>query len=173
MSLDPSSRRRLLQAARLPGTVLLLAASGLGVGGLAGCAALAGPERLRVTVAGVEPMPGQGLELRLNVRLRVQNPNDAPVGYDGVFVELDLQGRNFASGVAPLKGSIARFGETVLEVPVTVSALSALRQMLGLAAGGPWPDKLAYELRGRIGGGVLGRQRFESRGELSLPSSSR
>ena len=162
MPIDPCSRRRLLQTA-----------VGLGAGALAGCAALAGAERLRVTVAGVEPLPGEGLELRFNIRLRVQNPNDSPVDYDGVFVELDLQGRSFATGVAPLKGSIARFGERVLEVPVTVSALSALRQMLGLAAGGPWPDKLAYELRGRIGGGLLATQRFESRGELSLPSSLR
>lgn len=163
MPIDPHRRRWLQQAPRSLGGVLGLVATG----SLAGCAALGGVEPLRVSVAGFDPLPGQGLELRFNIRLRVLNPNEQPVDYDGVFVELALQGRNFASGVAPLQGRIPRFGERVLEVPVTVSALGALRQMLGLAAGGPWPDRLAYELRGRIGGGLAG-QRFESRGELSL-----
>ena len=128
---------------------------------------------MRVSVVGVEPMPGQGLEMRFKVKLRVLNPNDTPVDYDGVFIDLDVQGRNFASGVSDLKGTVPRFSEQVLEVPLTVSALGALRQMLGLATSGAWPEKLAYELRGKMGGPAFGSVRFESKGELSLSSAAR
>src|SRR5690348_9298394 len=81
-----------------------------------GCASL------QVTVAGIEPLQGQGLELRLAVKLRVQNPNDTPVDYDGVAVEMNVQGKTFASGVADLAGSVPRYGESVITVPVTISA---------------------------------------------------
>jgi Late embryogenesis abundant protein len=140
---------------------------------LPACALMPGIERLRVSVVGIEPMAGQGLELRFKLRLRVLNPNDTPVVYDGVFVELDLQGRNFASGVSDLQGTVPRFSEQVLEVPITVSALGALRQMLGLAHSGAWPENLAYELRGKIGGPAFQALRFESKGELSLPATRR
>jgi hypothetical protein len=160
--LRPARRRWLRQLGRAAGPWLLLPL-------LPACALLPAQERLRVSVAGFDPLPGEGLELRFQVRLRVLNPNEAAIDYDGVFVEIDLQGRSFASGVAALQGSLPRYGERVLEVPITVSALGAVRQMLGLATGGPWPDKLSYQLRGRIGGG-FGGQRFESQGELSLSS---
>jgi hypothetical protein len=52
------------------------------------CASLQSRDPLQVTVAGIEPLQGQGLELRMNVRLRVQNPNDSPVDYDGEAVEM-------------------------------------------------------------------------------------
>ena len=140
---------------------------------LVGCAALPGNDPVRVNVVGVEPLSGQGLELRFNVRLRVVNPNDTPIDYDGVFVDLDLQGRNFAAGASDIKGSVPRFGEKVLEVPISVSALGALRQMLGLATNGPLPDRLAYELRGKIGGPAFNGLRFSSKGELSLGALAR
>ena len=67
---------------------------------MAGCASLQSRDPLQVTVAGIEPLQGQGLELRMLVKLRVQNPNDAPVDYNGVAVEMDVQGKSFASGVS-------------------------------------------------------------------------
>jgi LEA14-like dessication related protein len=71
-------------------------------------------------VAGVEPIPGEGLEMRFNVKLRIQNPNDAPIEYNGVSLELDLNGQSFASGVSDQSGTVPRFGETVIDVPLTV-----------------------------------------------------
>ena len=82
-----------------------------------GCASLAHRDPLNVTVAGIESLPGEGMELRLLVKLRVQNPNDAPVEYDGVAVDLDVQGRSFASGVSAETGVVPGFGEAVVSVP--------------------------------------------------------
>lgn len=136
---------------------------------LSACATLSGREPPRVAVAGLEPLPGQGLELRFLVKLRVQNPNDAPLDYHGLFLELDLRGLPFASGVSDAAGSVPRYGETVISLPVTVSALAAARQLLELA-GGSAAQTMDYALRGRLAGPVFGSLRFESSGELAWPA---
>ena len=67
---------------------------------LGGCAGMFGRDPLHVSVAGIEPLEGQGMEMRFNLKLRVQNPNEAPVDFSGVSVELDLNGKSFATGVS-------------------------------------------------------------------------
>ncbi len=136
---------------------------------LGGCASLQRSDPLQVTVAGIEPLAGQGLELRMLVKLRVQNPNDAAIDYDGVFVQMDVKGRSFASGVSDAAGSVPRFGESVLEVPVTVSALSIVRQVFGFAGDGG-DGKIDYVLRGKLNGAAFRSLRFESKGRLQLPA---
>jgi LEA14-like dessication related protein len=136
---------------------------------LGGCAGLFNREEMRVNVVGLEPLEGQGLEARFNVKLRVQNPNDAPIDYDGVSLDLDLNGRPFASGVSDQKGTVPRFGETVLAVPVTVSAFTAARQALGFANASQL-DHIPYAMRGRLAGGPFGGATFTDKGTLSLPS---
>ena len=134
---------------------------------LASCASLSGRDPLEVTVSGIEPLAGEGLELRMLVKLRVQNPNDAPVDYDGVSLRLDVQGNTFATGVSDGAGSVPRFGEAVLEVPVTVSAWRMAREMIGLMDGAP-PERLRFELAGKLNGTGLAATRFRSSGELTL-----
>ncbi|SAL85054.1 late embryogenesis abundant protein [Caballeronia choica] len=137
---------------------------------LGGCAGLFNREEMRVNVVGIEPLEGQGLEMRFAVKLRVQNPNDAPIDYDGVSLDLDLNGKPFASGVSDQRGSVPRFGEAVLSVPVTVSAFTAARQALGFAGGSKF-DNIPYALRGRLAGGPFGGTRFTDKGTLNLPSA--
>jgi LEA14-like dessication related protein len=130
---------------------------------LAGCA-LWQREPLRVSVAGIEPLPGQGLEARFAVQLRIQNPNDKALSFDGISLDLDLAGKSFASGVSDQSGSVPRFGEIVVAVPVTVPALALVRQAIGLARGERL-SKIDYEVRGRLGGAV-----FETLGDIPLPA---
>jgi hypothetical protein len=135
---------------------------------LAGCAGLAGSDPVRVQFAGLEPLPGESLEWRMLLKLRVQNPNEQPVDFDGASVELDLRGQPFASGVSDARGSVPRFGETVIAIPVTVSALSVARQALDFVAGRQGAP-LDYVLRGKLAGPALGGVRFQSTGELTWP----
>jgi LEA14-like dessication related protein len=137
--------------------------------GLGGCASLPGGDPLRVSVVGIEPLEGQGLELRMAVKLRVQNPNDQPVAFDGVAIDLEVRGSDFASGVSPEHGIVPRFGEVVIVVPVTVSAMAMLKQAYGLATGDR--TRLNYELRGKLAGSGFGGVRFASSGEFELPKS--
>jgi LEA14-like dessication related protein len=137
---------------------------------LGGCALLQPTDPLQVTVAGIEPLPGEGLELRMLVRLRVQNPNDTPIEYSGVYVNLDVQDQTFATGVSQESGTVAAFGESVISVPVTVSMLRMARQFMGMLDGKP-ADTIRYELSGKLGGSSLNSLRFESQGEFTLPGA--
>jgi LEA14-like dessication related protein len=135
---------------------------------LSACAGLLpGSDPLKVTLAGVEPLPGEGMELRLAVKLRVQNPNDQAVDFDGVAFDLELRGMDLASGVSDVRGSVPRYGETVITVPVTVSAFAAARQAYSLYRSSD--RKIDYVARGKLGGGPLGAARFESQGSFELP----
>jgi late embryogenesis abundant protein len=135
---------------------------------LDGCAGLLGGDPLRVSVAGIEPLPGEGLEMRFNLKLRVQNPNDSAVTFDGIALDLELNGRPFASGVSDQSGSVPRFGETVVNVPLTVPAFAAVRQALGLASAAQ-SGQLPYRLHGKLAGGLTGTTRFTDQGMLTLP----
>lgn len=136
---------------------------------LAGCASIGDP--LRVAVVGVEPLQGAGLELRFAVKLRVQNPNDMGIDFDGVAVDLEVNGKNLASGVSDQKGTVPRFGEALIAVPVTVSAFAAVRQLLDITevqARGELP----YTVRGKLAGGTFGSVRFSHSGTLKLPQGA-
>jgi LEA14-like dessication related protein len=136
---------------------------------VAGCASLGGNDPLNVTLAGIDSLPGEGMEVRMAVKLRVQNPNDAPVNFDGVALTLELRGYDFASGVSDVQGSVPRFGETVVVVPVTVSAMAMLKQAYSFATGDR--TKLDFVARGKLAGGGFGGTRFESKGEFELPAA--
>ncbi len=140
----------------------------LAVAALAGCASLPGAAPLRVSLAGVEALPSEGLELRMAVKLRIQNPNDAPVNFDGVALTLELRGLDFASGVSDVQGSVPRFGETVLVVPVTVPAFAIAKQVYTFAMGDR--SKVTFIARGKLAGSGLGSLRFEAKGEFELPT---
>ncbi|MDH5176026.1 MAG: LEA type 2 family protein [Gammaproteobacteria bacterium] len=147
-------------------SLLLLLAS------IAGCASLPSRDPLQVTVAGIEPLQGEGMELRLLVKLRVQNPNDAPVEYNGASLNLDVMGRSFATGVSDQPGTVPRFGEAIVAVPVTVSLMRMARQVLGMLDGKP-VDKITYAMSGKLNGASLfGTRRFTASGEFELPKGT-
>jgi LEA14-like dessication related protein len=137
---------------------------------LSACAALQRTDPLQVTVAGIEPLQGQGMELRMLVKLRIQNPNDAPIEYDGVSLKIDVQGKTFASGVSDESGSVPRFGESVISVPVTTSAMRMVGQAFGMM-GEKKIEKINYSLTGKLNGPVFSSVRFETTGDLDLPAA--
>lgn len=138
---------------------------------LSACALLPNRDPLNINVVGFEPLASQDMEVRFAVKIRVQNPNDTAIDYNGVALDLSVNGQPLASGVSDQAGSIARFSETVLSVPVSVSAFSVLRQTLGLSQTQTL-DNLPYVLRGKLAGGLFGTMRFSDSGKLSLPGAA-
>jgi len=137
----------------------------------AGCATLQGRDPLEVTVAGIEPLQGQGLELRMLVKLRVQNPNDAPVDYNGVALEMKVQGKTFATGVSDAGGNVPRFGEAIISVPVTISAFRMARQAVDMIQHGG-KGTITYDMAGKLNGSAFNSMRFRTQGEFDLPTSA-
>lgn len=129
----------------------------------------------RVSVVGVERLRGEGLELRLALKLRVLNMGSMPLTFEGLALDLEVNGRRLASGVLSEGGTVPRYGELLVTVPVSVSATAAVRQMLGLLDGSAPPD-LPYVLRGRLSGGPMAGLAalgagvsFTAEGSLKLP----
>jgi LEA14-like dessication related protein len=145
----------------LPGLVALA---------LCGCATL--PDPVNVSVAGIDPLPGEGLELRLLVKLRIQNPNDAAVPFKGASVRMDVQRRTFATGVTNAGGTLPALGEAVVEVPVTVSAWNIIRQVMGAMDGQP-VNNIQYSMSGKLHTGGLGGIRFGTQGAMEAPAAWR
>jgi LEA14-like dessication related protein len=133
-----------------------------------GCASMGRRDPVEAYVVGVEPLQGAGLEFRMLVKLRVQNPNDMPIAYDGVSVSMNVQGKRFATGVSDAAGTISRFGEAVIDVPVSISAFRLVGRAMEVL-GTQGTDKIEYELRGKLAGPAFNSVRFNSKGEMKLP----
>jgi LEA14-like dessication related protein len=151
---------RLPDSARTAALTLLL---------LQGCATMQHRDPLTVTVAGIEPLEGEGLEMRMMVKLRVQNPNDAPVDFDGVAVEMNVQGKQFASGVSDATGSVPRFGEAVVNLPITISAFRMIRQAMGfMTSSSSGMEKLHYQMKGKLSGKGWSSTHFAVQGDFDF-----
>ena len=135
--------------------------------GLVGCAALPNSDPLNVSVAGIEPLPTEGMELRLAVKVRVQNPNDSNIEYSGAALTLDLNGQKLASGVSNEVGTVERYGESVLTIPVTASMFTMVRQGLSFMTDAT-PDEVSYAVKGKLEGGLFGTKRFSDEGTFTL-----
>jgi LEA14-like dessication related protein len=130
----------------------------------AACSTLDARDPLQVSVAGIEPMQekGDAMELRLLVRLRVQNPNSTEVAWDGAYVKVEVQDRTFATGVSDAAGTLPGFSEAMVEVPVTIPMLRIVRHFIGMADDPP-SEQVRYAMSGKLGG-----HRFKATGEFSL-----
>jgi hypothetical protein len=137
--------------------------------GVSACSGLPGAEEPRVTIVGLEPLSGEGLEIRFMVKLRIQNPNSTEFSYDGAVVDLEVNGRALASGVTDASGSVPRYGTALLSIPVSVHAVGVIRQLIAIASGPSAQTELPYVARGRLGGGWPGGRRFSAEGVLKLP----
>lgn len=138
---------------------------------LSACALFPNRDPVNINVVGLEPLPSQDLEVRFAIKIRVQNPNETAIDYNGIALDLEVNGHSLASGVSDQSGSIPRFSETIVSVPVSISAFSVLRQTLGLSQTQTL-DNLPYVLRGKLAGGLFGTMRFVDSGKLSLPKAS-
>jgi hypothetical protein len=82
---------------------------------------------------------------------------------------MDVQGKLFATGVSDAVGSVPRFGETIIAVPVSVSLIRIAHQAIGVLTN-EYRGKLAYEMTGRLAGPAFNSLHFKSNGEFTLPA---
>jgi hypothetical protein len=135
---------------------------------LAGCAGFGFGDPLNVAIVGLEPLQGQGLEARFALKLRVQNPTDAAFDFNGVSLTLYVRGERFATGVADVAGTVPRFGETVITVPVSVPVSALVGQVLNATSADS--GRFDYRVRGSLHASEYGSRTFDSAGELRVPA---
>ncbi len=88
----------------------------------------------------------------------------------GLTLDLDLNGRPFASGLSNRRVTVPRLGEAVVPVEVSTSILELARQLIALAETGD----LSYRISGvaYLGGLGGGQVPYERSGALDLSSAT-
>ena len=128
---------------------------------LAGCAS---QPPVDVFVIRLTPLESTGLEQRLRIDLRVQNPTDQPISVRGIQLGLDVNGRPLARGVSNEAFTVPSLGEATTSIVTSTSLFDLLRQVIGLES----RQALDYSLKGHLyrDGGWPGSLRFERAGTL-------
>ena len=112
---------------------------------LTGCTTLMfQAEPPEVLVSDVKPLGSTLFEQRLQVDLRVRNPNNFDLDVTGLDFTLSLNEQRLARGLASQSVIIPRLGEAILTVETTTSTLDIFQQLLQLTSG----ENIAYQISG-------------------------
>lgn len=146
---------------------LALLAGLLALGGCAGLGA-AGLETPHVSVVGVRALEASLFEQRLQVRMRVQNPNALDIPVRGLEVDMELAEEPFAHGVSAREFTVPAHGEAEFDMIVTANAASALLRLA--TASREEREQVGYRMKGKLSTrlGVLRTIPFQETGTLPL-----
>jgi len=97
-----------------------------------------------VLVSNVKPLGGTLFEQRVQVDLRVRNPNDFDLEVTGLDFTLQLNNKRLARGLANKAVTIPRLGDAILTVETATSTLDVLSQLLNLTSG----EDITYQITG-------------------------
>ena len=137
---------------------------------LSACAGWPPREPLGVTIAEFTPLEMSVLEQRYAVKVRLMNPNDREIAFDGVAFDLEINGQPFAKGVSNQGGVVPRFGEALIDLQVVSGLQHILRQIAELQKGER--TGFTYRIKGSLHSpGIFGTMPFNTTGEFALPLS--
>ena len=134
----------------------------LAVLNLPGCASwLMKGEAPEVLVTNVTPLEASAFEQRLQVDLRIRNPNDFDLAVTGIDFRLDLNGNRLARGLGNKELVIPRLSDAVTSVETSTSTLQVVRQLLSFSGDQSFTYHVAGVLHTKEG-----RLPFDSSGVL-------
>jgi LEA14-like dessication related protein len=129
---------------------------------LPGCASwLMRGEAPEVLVTNVTPLEASAFEQRLQVDLRIRNPNDFDLAVTGIDFRLDLNGNRLARGLGNKELVIPRLSDAVTSVETSTSTLQVVRQLLSFSGDQSFTYHVAGVLHTKEG-----RLPFDSSGVL-------
>lgn len=129
---------------------------------MVGCASwLMKGEPPEVLVTNVTPLEGTAFEQRLQVDLRIRNPNDFDLFVTGIDFTLNLNGKRLARGLGNTTITVPRLSDAVVSVQTSTSTFDVVRQLLSFSQ----TQDLSYNIMGLL---HLkdGRLPFDSSGTL-------
>ena len=135
---------------------------------LGACAAL--PVNLKtpeVSFVGLQALEASVFEQKLQVRMKVHNPNSIELPVNGLDVDIELADEPFAHRVSAREFVVPADGEAEFDMLVTANAATAL---LKLASGGGKGGDVGYKLKGKLSTklGMLRTIPFEETGTLPV-----
>jgi len=138
----------------------------LGVLLLAGCASFKF-EAPKLSVISMKMQSADIFSQRLQVRMRVMNPNDRELPVKGISYRIEVNDAELAQGMADSPFVVPAQGEAEFDVQVTANLATALSQILGHRGS---PDTIDYRLIGEVNlaSGFLRRIPFDERGSVKL-----
>ena len=136
---------------------------------LAACAGIGTQlETPNVSFIGIRALEANLFEQKLEVRLRVRNPNTIELPVNGLDVDVELAGEPFATGVSARQFVVPAHGEAEFDMIVTANAATALLKL----AGGDRKsrEEVGYRLKGRLSTrlGLLRSIPFNETGTLPI-----
>ena len=124
-------------------------------------------DRVKVTIVDIRPLESTLMEQRFLVKLRLQNRASEPLSIEGMSFDLELNGKDFASGVSNQAVTAESFGEALLEVRVSSTLFGVIRQIQTLQNQEPRPFQ--YRISGSLSSpGSLFGLGFSEQGEIDL-----
>ena len=135
---------------------------------LTGCAALpTNLETPKVSFVSLRAVEASVFEQRLEVRMKVRNPNDIELPVNGLDVDIELAEEPFAQGVSAREFVVPARGEAEFDMLVTANAATALLKIVGADRK---TDSIDYKVKGKLSTkiGLLRTIPFEEAGTLPI-----
>lgn len=137
--------------------------------GFSGCVGI--PRHLEtpeVSFVGIQALEANLFEQRLEVRMRVRNPNSIELPVNGLDVDVELADEPFARGVSAREFVVPALGEAEFDMMVTANAATALLKILG--GDRKSSEEIGYRLKGKLSTriGMLRSIPFEESGTLPI-----
>jgi len=132
-----------------------------------GCAALPKFEAPKLSVVSIKVQSADIFSQRLQVRMRVMNPNARELPIKGITYQIEVSGADFAQGSSDTPFVVPAMGEAEFDVQVTANLAGALAKFL--SRGGS-QDSVDYRLTGSVAlsSGFLRRIPFDEHGSVKL-----
>ena len=134
-----------------------------------GCALKYGRlEAPKLNLVGFRLVAAQLLEQRYALTFRVINPNDVALPVTGIYYEVEVEGKPFATGVSATPVDLPAYGETRVTVEMSTTLLQSIHSLAGIAEARP--DSLEFNLKGHLNVNLpmVGKIPFSETGKIRL-----
>lgn len=134
---------------------------------LAGCVSALKFEAPKLSVVTLKVQSADIFSQRMQVRMRVQNPNDRELPIKGITYRIEVNDAELGQGSADTPFVVPAMGEAEFDMVFTANLATALSQLLSRKGSSQTID---YRLRGEVAlsSGFLRHIPFDERGSVKL-----
>jgi len=138
---------------------------------LTGCAGLDQKQSdVKVTLVNLQMLESTLLEQRFILSLRVQNRSPQSLSIHGMSFDIEVNGKDFASGTSDQKTTIEAFTDELIEVKMSSTLFGIIRQIQAMQQ--KQDQSLSYVISGRIYNGDLFGITFREADEFDFSQQS-